>query len=351
MIHVVFGVHGLHTKWCCEVIGHLLGTETKELRKVELNSVEDLTVRLLKRETPLIVASRRPEQQMIDAVHRAGLRYVVAADNPRRSVRFRTAETGDDRVSAIRDVLAELAALHDLSSHPQALFVSRDTVVSEPILAVASIADHFGLPRPDASDTRDLLREAAGLLDDGDIDAPRPAPDEGSPGLGLPGRRAVLEDTTLESLGTGYEKEPANQIVVTREFFNVIDGEPGAALRPIDATGRARWLVNGPFVCLPAGDWVAQCVHRYSQDLASASFAIDVVHFAGGVLNELARTSFKVPSGGGVVETLLQFRVDDPRSPLETRLVAERAIFSGEIMLGYVQFRRASPPGHIYFPT
>ena len=338
MLYPVFGLPGPLTDWCCEAVAEVLREQGRLPQVFVLSTVEDLAVRLIEGHGSLILLSHRPEQSLLSALRRAEVPIIVAAESPLRSADVRTADEGLDRLESVREVLADLAALQDMPRHQTVLVVSRQGVLDDPTGTLAAIARHLGCP--------DVGCGSAGRVSLERLDALTPlalSRTAGTPVAGAVPGMARLRDPVGDAL-LGLEDAIAGnglgRILIGPEFFIVTETGQVASETHLDATGRARGLVHGPFICLARGDWIARCVHRYSEDLASASFVIDVVSFGTGSVQELARSSFKIPSSGGLVETTLQFRVETPRIPLEVRLFAERAIFSGEISLGPVIFSR-----------
>lgn len=337
MLYPMFGLPGPLTDWCCQAVVALLRAQGHAAQVFSVNSVEDLAVHLIEGHGSVVLRSNRPEQGLLNALNRAQVPVVVGAESPVRSAEFRTVHGGLDRIAAVREVLSDLAALHDVPRRHRVLIVSYQDVLDDPTVVLSAIMRHLGHSELDfgsvgsASRKRfdTLIRTMPLLTADAYSEDAKPvaAPERDPVGDALVG----LEDARFED-GSGT-------ILIGPEFF-VVTATGKAPAAPLDATGRARGLVHGPFVRLPRGDWIARCVHRYSEDLASASFVIDVVSFAGGSLHEHARSSFKIPTSSGLVEITLQFRVEDPSVPLEVRLFAERAIFSGEIVLGPVVFTR-----------
>jgi hypothetical protein len=124
-------------------------------------------------------------------------------------------------------------------------------------------------------------------------------------------------------------------IVWEPDLFYVADDRPDAprrpAIGPIDLTGRARFLVFGPYINLPPGPWSATIVAAFSAEAAGCSFIIEV---AAGIQLAYERVQ---PTGEQVIETNLQFTIGNSvDQPVEIRIVIERAAFDGRMALGYV---------------
>ncbi|WP_375460391.1 hypothetical protein [uncultured Enterovirga sp.] len=334
---VVFGLQGFLTDWCCDLTAALIGSQGRPPEIAKLNSIEDFAVQLLANPADLIVRSTWPDPILLNAVRRAGTACVFAHDQPLRSAYFRMPRFGEGYLNAIRGVMAESVALRGVTM-PDVVHVRREEVVADPVAEIARIARALGLR--DLGEKAGMLHQhckpafsyleqsPAEMIGQSEEGAPKPVVSSQE--------RAVLE-AALGRLGT-FGEEDQTRLLLTKDFFN-FEGAPIGDGR-IDATGRARLLVQGPHIFLAAGAWKARSVHRFSSDLAGSPFTIDAVSWVGTTPHDLARTTFTVPSSGGVVETLLNFAVTNPQGMIEMRLFADRAVFGGEISLGYVDVTR-----------
>lgn len=350
MVYPIFGLPGPLIEWCSQTIAGLLDAQGRLARVIRLDSVEDLAVCLMEEHQCIINLSHRPEQTLINALHRASVPILIASESPHDSYEFRVATGGLDPLVSVREVLADLAALQDVPRQHRGLVVSRRDVLVEPASTADAIARHLGCSS--------VAGGADGMINTqrlATLTLLEPFPIASAPLEGVNLSKAISSNfvnDALQGLDNALAEDGQSRILIGPEFFVVTATGEAPTSTPLDATGRARGLVHGPFICLARGDWIARCVHRYSEDLASASFAIDIVSFANGSIQELARSSFKIPTSSGLVETTLQFRVEAPRTPLEVRLFAERAIFNGDITLGPVIFSRTdSSRAEAYLPN
>src|SRR5262249_42639878 len=91
------------------------------------------------------------------------------------------------------------------------------------------------------------------------------------------------------------------------------------ATGPIDITGRGRYLVYGPFINLPPGQWFVDVVIGFSAEAAGMGFMVEV--FAGV---QLAQTRIEV-AGEQVVDARLYVAIGESiEQPVQIRLINER---------------------------
>jgi hypothetical protein len=154
--------------------------------------------------------------------------------------------------------------------------------------------------------------------------------------------RAVDTDDDLVSgalapyvrfFGRGGDLEP---VVWAPDLFfatqNAADGLRVPARGAIDITGRARFLIFGPYINLAPGSWVATVALGFSAETSGMSFVIEI---AAGTPLTHARVQ---PVGEQVIETNLSFTIPPSTDcPVEIRVVNERAAFDGRIALGHVR--------------
>lgn len=343
MLAVVLGLHGPLTNWCCDALAWLLRSRGETPVVARLNALEDFTVELLTGRSSLVVVSTRPAPKLISALRRADIPYVVVDEEPTRSALFRMQQLKESHVNAVRGVLAETVALHGAVASPLAFRVDRGRAAADTTAELRRIGRHLRiLPDASSSPVADTVAalpvELASLFAGTRSSEPETVLDETE----IPVEERLVIKAALQELGT-FEGDDKSRVLLMRDFFHSSDTGAPAVSGQIDVTGRARLLAQGPHVFLAAGAWRARSVHRFSADLAGTPFTIDAVAWVNGIAHGLARTTFTVPTSGGVVEAVLNFTVMDPWSIIEMRLFAEKAIFAGSLGLGYVDVVRSRP--------
>ncbi|HTV33970.1 MAG TPA: hypothetical protein VME69_12855 [Methylocella sp.] len=102
---------------------------------------------------------------------------------------------------------------------------------------------------------------------------------------------------------------------------------------PIDLLGPSRYLVYGPYMHLPAGDWRVIVVIEVSGNASGNRLFADVASACvpvTGVTTSLPKT--------GLFEFEMQFRIDDPVHPIEVRLRILEGAIEGRLWLRQVIF-------------
>jgi hypothetical protein len=328
MIFPVLGLQAPLTFWCQRAVTQLVARSRGSAPLFHADSGGDLLRHLMAVETSPVLTSSRPDRLVRDALLGSGRRYVLSAAPPHASVEH-LVRHGAGPLDATRGVLADLAALFTLAGPEGGAVVSQDDVTKDASGTVGRIARHLGLDcsPQDASAIAEIISsEIAGTTISAVLSSDADREDQAAVAGALSGLSMALSDSRYDRL------------VATRRFFaETVTGS--APLEPIDATGRNRLLIYGPFLCLPVGDWTARCVYSFSPGLIGTPMTVDVVHFVGG-FTELARTSFMVTSAGRF-DVDVRFTHTEPSAVLEIRLFSEKAIFDGTISLGYVEFRRS----------
>jgi hypothetical protein len=112
--------------------------------------------------------------------------------------------------------------------------------------------------------------------------------------------------------------------------FFTDDGKPADGA--IDITGHRRFLIYGPFITLPPGQWIAEVLLAFSQEATDMDFVVDAN--AG---SQLAFVNIR-PRKDGILPVTFSFEIGEANdSPLEIRVLNERAAFDGK--LAVVQVR------------
>ncbi|MCL2385546.1 MAG: hypothetical protein FWC84_06940 [Alphaproteobacteria bacterium] len=108
---------------------------------------------------------------------------------------------------------------------------------------------------------------------------------------------------------------------------------PGEKIKgPIDLLGPSRFLVHGPYMHLPAGDWRVVVVIEVSENTSRNKLLVDVASqcVLAGVIGPLPES--------GLFELEMQFRIDDPFHPVEVRFQIMEGAIEGRLWLRQVVF-------------
>ena len=160
----------------------------------------------------------------------------------------------------------------------------------------------------------------------------------GEPSGALGDRLPSEEKDFVERVLTGYITDADggedNGISWPRELFLLAD-DPGRHLSGrIEMVGNARFLIYGPYLCLPFGEWIAT-VELEIEDNASGNILF--VDICGGAEPRLVQ--FRLPVAGRFSFSM-PVRVSDPRKPIELRAALGEGAIEGRIDWRGVYFAR-----------
>jgi hypothetical protein len=338
MVFYVVGIPSRFADWCLNLTARIVEYALGPVELVNANTVEEVGSALLKATAPhLVFASYHPVGRLRDALATGTARFVVVLDDPRRAVGDAVAQHGDEfLLVAIRTVSKSLAALTNWDAIPDSLVLHGDTYRVAQVLAAHAIAHRLGL----AVSEQDLANIVAAVAEAGlglevEVDW------QWWERLDASSRDAV--SGSVDPYATQFSGGQLGPIVWNRELF-YINEEPlppphtVRATRPMDITGRARILIYGPGLFLPAGSWTAAVTLGLSREAAEMTYMVEV--FNG---TQLAQTRIVPPAGERIVEVILNFSVDDsfePEKIIEVRIWSERAAFDGRIAIGHVKLMR-----------
>ncbi len=276
----------------------------------------------------LVALSRQPVVRLQAEIMQAGRPFLVTLGAVHLALQELLQRPGYDLASATREIAGSCAAMLTLATAPGALVLSSGGN-DDPADLAAAIAGHFGFALSPG--------EIAAVANSVETECEAEEGEDGRWLEQLGAREQAVINGALEPyvkyFHGGGELEP---IVWEPELFlaneAAADGRPKPATGPIDITGRARFLIFGPYINLAPGPWSATAVIGFSAETAGLSFVIEI---AAGTQLCYARVQ---PTGEQVIETDLQFTIDDSANqPLEIRIFSERAAFDGRLVLGHVR--------------
>jgi hypothetical protein len=325
MIFFSVGLPGRFAEWCAEVTTRLAAHSLGPVELVALNTLEEVAGAAIRTSASHLVAScRQPVLRLQTEIRRANRPFLIALGDPCAALRHLMLHRGHDLPAAIRAVASSCATMLTLATAPGGLALS-DRDADEPAGVARAIADHLGF----AMDDDEIAAIASAALS-GD----EPAEDHAEAAWWneLGERERLLIDGAVQPYVRYFQCGDLDGLTWEPELF-FIPGSPtpAPANRVIDITGRARFLIYGPYISLPPGAWSARVVLGFSAEAAGGSFVIEVTASA-----QLGCTRVE-PTGEQMLDVDLQFTIDNSvDQPIEIRITNERAAFDGRLALGYV---------------
>jgi hypothetical protein len=293
-----------------------------------VNTIDDVARVAIHTDAAHVVAvSRQPVVRLQTEIIQTGRPFLVTLGAVDLALHQLVQRPGYDLASATREIASSCAAMMTLAAAPGALVLPSGG--QDPTALAASIARHFGFTL--SSD------EIAAVAASVETVAETEEKEENGWFDRLGQHEQTIINGALEPyvkyFSGGGELEP---IVWEPDLFLTIEGAADGPWKPvsgpIDITGRARFLIFGPYINLPPGAWSVTAVIGFSAETAGLSFVIEI---AAGTQLSFARVQ---PTGEQVIQTDLQFTIDDSATQaVEVRIVSERAAFDGRIVLGHVR--------------
>jgi hypothetical protein len=326
MIFFSIGLPSRFTQLCDALIARLVEHCLGSVELGFFNSFDDIARAAIRCDAAhLVAASRQPVVRLQAEIVESGRPFVVALGDVRAALRDLLQRPGYDIAAATRELASSCAAMLTLTKTPGALLLP-GTHGRDPRRLAAAIAGHFGFPvgPDDIAAIAASVSDSAAAREDDPAATDRLAPHEQG-----------IVNGALQPYVTYFAGRDLESIVWEPDLFFATDDRPDAhrrpAVGPIDLTGRARFLVFGPYINLPPGPWSATVVTAFSAEAAGSSFIVEI---AAGIQLAYERVQ---PTGEQVIETNLQFVIANAvDQPVEIRIVSERAAFDGRLALGYV---------------
>jgi hypothetical protein len=326
MIFFSIGLPSRFTQLCDALIVRLAEHCLGSVELGSFNSFDDVATAAIRSSAAHFVAvSRQPVVRLQSELVASGRPFVVALGDIRSALHDLMQRPGYDVAAATRELASSCAAMLTLTQAPGALLLP-GVHGHDPRRLAAAIAGHFGFPIGG-----DEIASIAASVSDEWAD---PGEDHANTDRLAPGEQAIVNGA-LQPYVHYFAGGDLESVVWEPDLFYVADDRPDAprrpAIGPIDLTGRARFLVFGPYINLPPGPWSATIVAAFSAEAAGYSFIVEV---AAGTQLAYERVQ---PTGEQVIETNLQFAIGNSvDQPVEIRIVIERAAFDGRMALGYV---------------
>jgi hypothetical protein len=329
MIFFSVGLPGYFTEWCDAVISRLAQRALGPVEVVSLNTLEELAQAVIRTgASHFVICSRQPGGGVQTALAQAGRRFIAVLDDPRVALRDLANRPDYDLVAATRAVASSCASMLSYASMPGALVLSGGRHGGDPVAAAMMIPGHLDLDITEAEIQAIVcaLRQEGTVPVRGENDAWWDRLEES---------QRALVNGALGSYVDHFAGRDLGKITWEKELFYISE-EPATqeavpATRPVDITGRIRFLVYGPYINLPPGSWSASVVMGFSPEAAGMTYIVEVF-----TSTQLTHTRID-PGNERIVEANLHFSIDAAVDhPVQIRIHNERPAFDGRLALGYV---------------
>jgi hypothetical protein len=134
-----------------------------------------------------------------------------------------------------------------------------------------------------------------------------------------------------------FERKPLMRLNWPRDLFYTCN-EGYAEPELIDLTGPARFLIWGPLLHLPKGNWIVKIEFEVSENLSGTEVEADIhdgqrfLIVTKTALPREGKFSFELP-----------FRVEDPQLPIQVRISLLKGAIEGKFGLRSMSLRREEP--------
>ena len=311
MIFVSVGLPSRFAEWCDSIVATLVQAALGPPALVSGATFEEIALAALRTtERHLVVGVRQPDDAFRSLLGEWGRRVVVALDDPRAAVQNLTLRHGLDWKSALRAAAGSCAALIGTIAIPEALVLRADDHFRDTVATAQAMAAWLDLP----SDAGAI----AGLVSAYEDPGAAAADDLDSWWNTLAQQQRSAIDGALNAYQEYFREGRLGQIVWTRELFFVGDDPQTAADHVIDIAGPVRYLLFGPYIALPPGEWDAKVVIAVSSKAAELPYTVEIL--AGAQFACLAQGTIQ-PQREGLCEAHLRFAIDGSTGqPIELRL-------------------------------
>ena len=340
----VFGTPSALTYWGMHLLRTIMQVVYGDTHYVHSIYFDDLCDAWFKRDGKnVLIVSECPESRIVDLIVKSGAPLFVFADDPNDVIGYLMTSRGLDVRLALSLASQSYCTLLDVFKAPTTFLVRhthygnrvRDLIkqiltylegaavtdaLVERVLAYLLPANP-GMPNTTVSD--DVLRII--------------------PGARLPGGFAAehTEDIrnrigcVIDQYGIIAERKPLRRVEWPKEIFLDWDRRDIYSGAPIDMLGPARFLICGPTMHLPRGEWIASVEIEVSENLSGNRLWADVAS-----KELLAVVTADIPAEG-VFSFEMKFEVLEPQLPIDVRFQLQNGAIEGKFLMHKVTFRRA----------
>jgi hypothetical protein len=319
MLFFVFGLPGGFATWCEQVVAALVRRAGGAGGLIRGDTLEQIASGAIAAGASQgVVSSRQPGGRLRAALRDTEAPFVVVLDDLRAALIELVPGAGVGLPDAVQQLASSCGALRGLVPLPGAL-VLHGAEAPRDAGTITRIARHLRLQVEDNAiiELADALAPPA---------APATAPDAIAWWNSL---ELAEQELALGALGPFIDAAVTGEpfsVSWGQELFFLGDRPSERVTSPVDITGRARCLLQGPDIVLPAGSWSLSLSALFSPGASDHEFAAEV--WAERVL---AQGTLAPREGSAAV--MLDFALDEATErPVAIRLSSRRAAFDGAII-------------------
>ncbi|HVC55817.1 MAG TPA: hypothetical protein VND95_07665 [Stellaceae bacterium] len=333
MLLFLMGLPGGFAPWCETLTAELARSAGGPAELIRADTLAEVAASAIATGASCaVVAARHPSGRLRAALVEHRRNFIVALDDPRLALLDLVLGQAVGLADAVQALASSCAALMDCPAAPGALVLHGEHDWPRPAATAAAIANHCQIAVDDAALAGAVAAAAAA--------APARLPHDS--GAWWDGLTAAEQETVTGAIGPYVELDENGElpaITWTGALFFRGDRPNERAAGPIDITGRARCLIDGPHIMLPPGLWSLSLAARVSREAAEHEFFVEVCtdeRLAAGTIR---------PQREGSAGVALDFALDGASDhPIAIRISSTRAAFDGAIALAGATFRRAAAP-------
>jgi hypothetical protein len=332
MFLFVMGLPGRFSAWCDAAVAELLGRERGAAPVLPADTLEELALGVMRAElSDAVISSRRPGGLLRRALIEAGRPFAVALDDPRTVLLDLVLQQEMPLPDAVQSIASSCAAFEQNAGGPGILLLDAERDGQQAEVTVAALARHFNLHASD--------EEIAALVSR--LASTQPAPQQHDAAAWWTSLSEIERATVTGALASYLDREaPRGPLSVSWTHSLFFHGtRPGERTSgPVDITGRAHCLLQGPDILLPPGNYDLLLSLAFSPEAADREFSVEVCSDHTMVSSTLRPTS----QGAAAID--LQFALEERNEhPISIRVSSLRASFDGVVSVDRATVRRSVP--------
>lgn len=345
MLVSVFGTSTPYGYWGFSAVRHVMQVLYGDHLHIHCLGIDDLRQSWAGRDgRPVVFTSDCPDAAIADLLLEFRAPMIVFLDDPADAVAFAMESREIDAKQALSFATHCFCSLNEiLTAPPTICFTSRHLGEDVRDIYAELLRILAGAVAPDQLE--EVMRRA--VVDDrpGRIITVADQLAEACAGITLPAAALSKQSVEIQNLFTAtcesywpiFDRKPLTNVEWPRDlFFSCNDGN--AAPELIDLTGPARFLIWGPYLHLPGGDWTAKVAFEVADNFSGSQLQADI--YDGQSILVVART--ELPRQG-VFSFELPFAVHEPHQKIELRICLAQGAIEGKFGLRSVSLLRTEP--------